>query len=130
MEKQFYAGTWQRQRAFSPAVATRGGRIIWVAGHGATHDASDRPLDGDFDGQVRQVFANLAATLERAGSALADIVTMTVFISDVRYGDRFVDIRKEFFANEQFPASALITVAGFANPAMMVEIQCVAVAAE
>lgn len=130
MEKQFYAGTWQRQRAFSPAVATRGGRIIWVAGHGATHDASGRPLDGDFDGQVRQVFANLAATLERAGSALADIVTMTVFISDVRYGDRFVDIRKEFFANEQFPASALITVAGFANPAMMVEIQCVAVAAE
>ncbi|HXH08882.1 MAG TPA: RidA family protein [Alphaproteobacteria bacterium] len=130
MEKQFYAGTWQRQRAFSPAVATRGGRIIWVAGHGATHDASGRPLDGDFDGQVRQVFANLAATLERAGGTLADIVTMTVFISDVRYGDRFVDIRKEFFANEQFPASALITVAGFANPAMMVEIQCVAVAAE
>jgi 2-iminobutanoate/2-iminopropanoate deaminase len=130
MEKQFYAGTWQQQRAFSPAVATRGGRVIWVAGHGATHDASGRPFDGDFEGQVRQVFANIAATLELTGSKLADLVTMTVFIGDVRYGDRFVEIRKEFFPDEQFPASALITVAGFANPAMMVEIQCVAVAPE
>jgi 2-iminobutanoate/2-iminopropanoate deaminase len=130
MEKEFYPGTWQQQRAFSPAVATRGGRTIWVAGHGATHDAAGKPLDGDFEGQARQVFANLAATLERAGSKLADIVTMTVFIIDARYGDRLVEIRKTFFPDAQFPASALITVAGFANPAMMVEIQCVAVVAE
>jgi enamine deaminase RidA (YjgF/YER057c/UK114 family) len=64
------------------------------------------------------VFANLTATLERAGSKLADIVTMTVCIIDTRYGGRFVEIRKAFFPDAQFPASALTTVAGFANPAM------------
>jgi enamine deaminase RidA (YjgF/YER057c/UK114 family) len=126
MEKKYYAGTWQQARAFSPLVATRGGRMLWVAGHGGLHGA-DRSLEGDFDGQARQVFRNLEATLAQAGGTLADVVTMTVFIIDARYGDRFIEIRKETFPDANFPASALITVAGFAQPAMMVEIQCVAV---
>ena len=129
MEKQSYSGTWQQQRAFSPAVATTGGRTLWVAGHGGLHGA-DKPLDGDFDGQARQAFRNLAATLERAGGKLSDIVSMTVFIIDARYGDRFIEIRKEFFPSGEYPASALITAAGFARPNMMVEIQCVAVVPE
>jgi enamine deaminase RidA (YjgF/YER057c/UK114 family) len=129
MQKEYFTGTWQQSRAFSPMVATNGGRMLWVAGHGATHDANGKPLDGDFDGQVRQSFANLSATLARAGGKLQDIVTMTVFIIDARYGDRFIEMRKAYFP-EGFPASALITVAGFARPSMMVEIQCVAVAPE
>lgn len=129
MEKQFYPGTWQQQRAFSPAVATKGGRTIWVAGHGGLHGA-DKPLDGDFDGQARQAFRNLAETLARAGGALQDVVTMTVFIIDARYGERFIEIRKEFFPPGEYPASALITVAGFARPGMMIEIQCAAVVAD
>jgi len=129
VDKKFFQGTWQQQRAFSPAVTTQGGRTIWLAGHGGLHDA-DRPLDGDFDGQSRQAFRNLAATLAQAGGKLSDIVTMTVFIIDARYGDRFIEIRKEFFPEAQYPASALITVSGFARPSMMVEIQAVAVVAE
>lgn len=129
MEKKFYPGTRQEQRAFSPAVGTRGGRILWVAGHGGLR-GSDPSLDGDFDGQARQAFANLATTLEQAGGKLSDIVTMTVFIIDARYGDRFVEIRKQFFAAGEYPASALITVSGFARPNMMLEIQCVAVVPE
>ena len=129
MDKKFHSGTWQQGRAFSPAVETRGGRTIWLAGHGGLH-GSDRPLDGDFDAQARQAFRSLADTLARAGGKLADIVTMTVFIADSRYGDRFIEIRKEFFPAGAYPASALITAAGFARPSMLVEIQCVAVVAE
>jgi enamine deaminase RidA (YjgF/YER057c/UK114 family) len=126
VEKNFHPGTWQQQRAFSPAVATKGGRIIWVAGHGGLH-GTDEVLDGDFDGQSRQAFRNLATTLAEANGKLSDIVSMTVFIIDARYGDRFIEIRKEFFPDAKYPASALITVAGLARPNMMVEIQCVAV---
>ena len=129
MEKKFYPGTWQQQRAFSPVVATTGGRTLWIAGHGGLHGA-DKALDGDFDGQARQAFKNLATTLERAGGKLTDIVTMTVFISDARYGERFIEIRKEMFPSGEYPASALITAAGFARPNMMIEIQCVAVLPE
>ena len=48
------------------------------------------------------------------------MVTMTVFITDARHGDRFTQLRKEIFDN--FPASALITVAGLARPEMLVEV--------
>ena len=126
MSRRYVEGTWQKNRAFSPAVITSGGRVIWVAGHGATNDDSGKSLAGDFDTQVHQSFKNLSRTLEQAGGTLQDIVTMTVFIIDSRYGDRFIEIRKRYFPNG-FPASALITCAGFARPEMMVEIQPIAV---
>ena len=68
----------------------------------------------------------MAKTLEEAGGALRDMVTMTVFITDARFGDRFTQLRKEIFVDD-FPASSLITVAGLARPGLLVEVQGVAV---
>ena len=114
-------------RAYSQAVITEGGRIIWLAGQTVVEDSAGRSLAGDFDGQVREVFARLGQTLEEAGAKLSDMVTMTVFITDPRFGDRFTLLRKEIFG-DNFPASALITVAGLARPEMLVEVQGIAVA--
>jgi len=113
-------------RAYSQAVITEGGRIVWLAGQVGAADASGRSLAGDFDGQVREVFSRLRQTLEEAGGSLADMVTMTVFITDARLGDRFTQLRKGIFG-DNFPASALITVAGLARPELLVEVQGVAV---
>jgi enamine deaminase RidA (YjgF/YER057c/UK114 family) len=115
-------------RGYSQAVVTEGGRIVWLAGQVAAEDAAGRSLAADFDGQVREVFARLGRTLEEAGSRLADMVTMTVFITDARLGDRFTQLRREIFG-DNFPASALITVAGLARPEMLVEVQGIAVIA-
>jgi 2-iminobutanoate/2-iminopropanoate deaminase len=107
-------------------VITEGGRIVWLAGQVGAADTSGNSLAGDFDGQVREVFARLNQTLEEDGGSLADMVTMTVFITDARYGDRFTELRKEIF-RDNFPASALITVTGLARPEMLVEVQGIAV---
>jgi len=112
-------------RAYSQAVITEGGKTIWLAGQVGA-DSSGKSLTGDFDGQVREVFSRLGKTLEDAGGTLSDMVTMTVFITDARYGDRFTQLRKEIFG-DNFPASALITVAGLARPEMLVEVQGIAV---
>src|SRR5215208_2501958 len=114
-------------RGYSQAVVTEGGRVIWLAGQVAVEDSAGRSLAGDFDGQVREVFARLGRTLEAAGAKLSDMVTMTVFITDARFGDRFTELRREIFG-DNFPASALITIAALARPEMLVEIQGVAVA--
>ena len=114
-------------RAYSQAVITEGGKTIWLAGQVGAAEASGKSLAGDFDGQVREVFARLGRTLTEAGASLSDMVTMTVFITDARLGDRFTELRREIFA-DNFPASALITVAGLARPEMLVEVQGVAVA--
>ena len=101
---------------------------MWLAGQVAPTDTAGRSLNGDFDGQVREVFARLGETLSELGGTLADMVTMTVFITDARYGDRFTELRKEIFG-DNFPASALITVAGLARAELLVEVQGVAVIA-
>lgn len=113
-------------RAYSPAVITQGGTTVWLAGVTTLEDSSGKSLAGDFDGQVREVFARLGKTLAEAGGKLADMVTMTVFITDGRYGDRFTQLRREIFG-DNFPASALITVTGLARPGMLVEVQGIAV---
>ena len=72
------------------------------------------------------IFARLGKTMEEAGGKLGDMVTMTVFITDARYGDRFTQLRRDIFG-DNFPASALITVTGLARPELLVEVQGIAV---
>jgi 2-iminobutanoate/2-iminopropanoate deaminase len=120
----------QANRAYSPAIITRGGRTIYLAGQTALQGLDGKSLLGDFEGQTRTIFALLDRTLQKAGAALKDMVTMTVFINDPRHGDRFVELRKEFFAAGHYPCSALITVSDFARPGMLIEIQGIAVVAD
>ena len=117
----------QKSRAFSPAVITEGGRTVWLAGQTATADENGKDIAGDCPAQARRIFALIDETLRRAGGTLANLVTMTVFINDPRYGDDFVKIRGEIFRDGHFPASALITVTAFARPGICIEIQAVAV---
>ena len=124
--KEYVKGERPQQRAYSLAVVTEGGKTVWLAGQTATVDDAGKSLASDFDGQVRQVFKLLNATLEKAGGKLADMVQMTVFITDVRYGDRLTQIRREIFG-DNFPGSALITITALANPDAKVEIQGFAV---
>ena len=104
--------------------------MLWVAGHGAPIDEGGNSLAGQFAAQTRQVFKNIQLTLDRAEATLADLVTMTDFITDSRNGDEFVKIRAEYFEQDKWPASALITCDGLARPDMMVEIQGIAVVDE
>ena len=112
--------------AYTPGVITEGGRILWLAGQTSLMDAEGHALAGNFDGQVRDIFRRLEATIARGGGRLSDMVTMTVFITDTRLGTRFTEIRREIFG-DNFPASALITVVGLAQPGMLVEVQGIAV---
>ena len=118
---------FQKARAYSPAVVTDGGRIVWMAGQTATVDGEGQDISGNFEAQARRVFALMNQTLRRAGGTLVDLVTMTVFITDPRHGDRFVEIRREMFPGGNFPGSALITVSNFARPGIEIEIQGIAV---
>jgi enamine deaminase RidA (YjgF/YER057c/UK114 family) len=119
--RQCYAPDARSQeRAFSRAVVTDGGRTIWLGGQTGSPDSN-------FEGQVREIFTELDKTIKATGgNGVQDMTTMTVFITDVRLGDRLTQIRREIF-KECFPASALITVTGLARPGLLIEIQGTAV---
>ena len=52
---------------------------------------------------------------------------MTVFINDPRNGDRFVELRKGFFPDGNFPASRADHGVALRAAGMLIEIQGVAV---
>ena len=124
--RDFIKGERPQQRGYSSAVITEGGTTVWLAGQLAIVDDTGKSLAGNFEGQVRQIFKGLAAVLEKAGGKLSDMVQMTVFITDVRNGDRFTEIRREILG-DNFPGSALITVTALAVPEAKIEIQGYAV---
>ncbi len=124
--KEYLKGDRPQQRGYSEAVITEGGKTVWLAGQTATVDDNGKSLASDFEGQVRQLFKNLDRTLQKAGGKLSDMVQMTVFITDVRYGDRLTQIRREVFG-DNFPGSALITITALAVPDAKIEIQGYAV---
>jgi 2-iminobutanoate/2-iminopropanoate deaminase len=116
----------QKSRAYSPAVITQGGQVIWLSGQTALRDQQGKDLSGNFEAQSEEVFSLIDKTLQRAGGSLANIVTMTVFINDARNGERFVEVRGRRFPRGNYPASSLITVSNFTQPGVLIEIQAVA----
>ena len=116
---------WHEARAFSSAVKVTGGSLVFLAGMSPVD--ADRTLVGvaDFDAQVEQGWENMRAALEKAGGKFADIVTMTVFLTDMRHGNRFIELRQQKFGKD-FPASALIGIDHLAVPGMLIEIQAIA----
>jgi enamine deaminase RidA (YjgF/YER057c/UK114 family) len=118
---------YQQSRSYSPAVISEGGGIVWLSGHLASENEEGESLKGDFDGQVKCIFDKLNKTLLKAGGTLADIVTMTVFITDVSNNTRFVELRKQFFSSGKYPASTLVTVAALNRPELLIEINATAV---
>jgi 2-iminobutanoate/2-iminopropanoate deaminase len=126
LAKDYIKGERPQQSGYSLAVITEGGKMVWLGGQTGYVDDAGKSLAGDFDGQVRQVFKLLGRTLEKAGGTLSDLVQMTVFITDVRYGRRLTELRREILG-DNFPGSALITVTALQNPDAKLEIQGYAV---
>ena len=117
-------------RAISPQVAEPQpgtwsncllvGGIAYVAGMTATGgDLTDEYT------QAKAVFAKIKNLLEAAGGTMADVVTVTIYVTDISQREKVWQARREFFSGN-FPCSTLIQIAALATPALKVEINAVA----
>lgn len=126
MPREYVGGENEQRRSYSRAVKVKGGTTVYLAGVGGSADAQGKSLAGNFPAQVHRCFERLRENLQAAGGKLDDMVTMTVFLTDSRYGDEFVELRGLYFTRG-FPCSAMITVHSLARPEMLVEVQGTAV---
>lgn len=110
-------------RGFSHAVKV--GNMYFLAGQTGA-DTERPPGQSVIEHQTRRVFERMAIVLAEVGATLDNLVTMTVFITDVRYGEEFVALRAKILQRD-FPASALITVSSLTPPQGVIEIQAIAV---
>jgi len=111
---------------FGYEQCTRVGDLVFVAGQVGVDDKYN-VVSEDFIPQARQTFRNVERALQAAGGGLRDLVSMTVFLTDMERDFKdFISVRNEFLKPESLPTSASIGVAKLAFPALRIEIQAIA----
>ena len=88
------------------------------------------PATGDIVGttieeQTRQVFKNMKAILETAGSSLDKVLTTTVFIKNMNDFGKMNEIYAEFFTEGSYPSRSAVEVARLPKD-VLVEIETIA----
>jgi 2-iminobutanoate/2-iminopropanoate deaminase len=102
------------------------GALLFVSGV-VPVDSEGRLLGGDdVVEQARVVFRNLGEVLHAAGSTYADVVKVTVFLTDVDDRPRINPVRQEVFGRSR-PASTLVEVSRLAVEGAKIEVEAVAV---
>jgi 2-iminobutanoate/2-iminopropanoate deaminase len=105
--------------------AVRAGELLFVSGF-VPVDGEGRLVGGDdVVAQARQVLANLGAVLSAAGATFADVVKVTVYLTDIADRARINPVRQEVFGDAR-PASTLVEVSALAVPGAKLEIEAVA----
>ena len=102
------------------------GPLLFVSGV-VPVDEQGRLVGGeDVVEQARAVFRNLGAVLDAGGSRFADVVKVTVFLTDVDDRPLINPVRQEVFGAAR-PASTLVEVSRLAVPGAKVEVEAVAI---
>lgn len=99
----------------------------WLVISGQVGMALDGTLPETGGGQIDQALANLRAVLEANGMTAANIVKLTVFLTDRSLLGAYRAARTALLG-EHAPASTLLFVSGLADPRFLVEIEAEAVA--
>jgi enamine deaminase RidA (YjgF/YER057c/UK114 family) len=115
---------WEPKVGYSRAV--RVGKQVWVSGTTATDAAGKLVGRGDPAAQARQVFANLERALRAVGAELRHVVRTRMFVTDIGRWEEVGRVHGEVFGAIR-PATTLVGVSAFVDPAMLVEIEAEAV---
>jgi reactive intermediate/imine deaminase len=80
--------------------------FLFLSGQGP-FDPSGELVDGSIEAQVRQVFANLQAVAEAAGTSLSNALRVGVYLSDLEHFETMDRVYREIF-DEPRPARTTI----------------------
>ena len=99
--------------------------FVFTAGQIAIDPQTGNLVEESFKERVEQVFKNLSAVLERAGTNLSKVVKFTVFLTDMSNYGEVNEVFNMWLDEENAPARSLVAVKGL--PAGTdVEIECIA----
>ena len=99
--------------------------IAYIAGMIA-RGSDGKILAGDEYEQAKLIFAKIASLLQAAGGSMADVVKVSIFVTDITQREKVWRARREVFSGD-FPASTLVQVAALAEPSVKVEIEAIAI---
>ncbi|MCB4820312.1 RidA family protein [Roseicella aerolata] len=118
--------TVHKPGAYSHAVlVTNPGRRLVISGQVGT--APDGTIAEGGAAQIDQALANLGAILAAHGMSPANLVKVTVFLTDPALIPAWRE-KRGAWQGEHRPASTLLIVAGLADPRFVVEVEAEAAA--
>jgi len=95
---------------YSQAVIHAG--LVYVSGQIPLDPATGKVVGGEIESQARQVFANLSAVLEAAGSSLERVLRTSIYLTDLSLFPRVNAVYERHFTGDPRPARSTIGVAG------------------
>ena len=110
---------------YSPGVTF--GQLVFVSGQGATVPGTGELVGLDVETQTEQVFKNIAAILEAAGSGLDHILRCGVFLADMRDFPKMNAVYERMMAGNK-AARTTVQVAALPVNGLLVEIDAIAYA--
>jgi 2-iminobutanoate/2-iminopropanoate deaminase len=118
--------TERAPKAIGPyAQATVVNGMVYTAGQIALDPATMEVVPGNVAAQTEQVFKNLAAVLDAAGSSLSKVVKTTVFLADMAEFAPMNEVYARAFGDHR-PSRSTVACLGLPR-GVRVEIECVAV---
>lgn len=111
---------------YSQATVHQG--VVYVAGQLALDPATRELVPGGIEAQTERTLANVSAVLEAAGSDLAHVLKMNVYVSDISLWGA-VNATYTAFMGESRPARAVIPTREL-KPGCLIEIDCIAAVRE
>lgn len=116
---------------YSQIVDVSAGRLVFIAGQTALDRDGNVVGKNDFAAQADQVFENLAIALRASGCTAANLIKLTVFLTDMDNLGRYREARNRFFASVTPPAAPAVTlveVSKLYGPDFLIEIEAIAAA--
>ncbi|MFK7972605.1 MAG: RidA family protein [Bacteroidia bacterium] len=115
---------WEATVGYSRAV--RIGDRIEVAGTTAMRDGEPQYKDEPYQ-QTRLVLDIIQKAIEEAGASLGDVVRTRIYITDLAHWQEVAKAHGEFFRDIR-PAATMVVVKALIDPALLVEIEALAIA--
>jgi enamine deaminase RidA (YjgF/YER057c/UK114 family) len=107
------------------AVVANG--VVYLRGQiGQDLDTRESVGIGDVEAQAEKAMANIDLLLREAGSGLADIVKVIVYLTDIRYREPVYRVMGRWLKGV-YPVSTGLVVEALARPEWLVEIDATAV---
>lgn len=122
---------------YAPAIVVRRGHLVFLSGvtaaavyHSHPHRDEEFDLPATMGEQARLAMENLRKTLEAAGCGLADLVSATRYLTDVREQDELNEVWARYLGGH-LPATTTVEVSRLATHARCkIEISAIAVAGD
>ena len=106
------------------AQANISGDLVITSGQIPIDPATGNLVEGDIEAQTKQVFENLKAVLEAAGSGLDKIVKTTCFMDNMNDFAKMNEVYASFFSGD-YPSRSAVEVAKLPKGAL-IEIEAIA----